>query len=96
MTTFSALPAFQASRAWHDGGMFMGMHWLWWAFWIATLAVLMWSFFRLLADRSETRQGVRREAAAELLLRERFARGEIDEDQYVRRLEVLRETHLGV
>ena len=29
----------QMPRSWHDGGMFGGMHWAWWSFWILTLLV---------------------------------------------------------
>jgi uncharacterized membrane protein len=76
--------------------MFMGMHWLWWTFWIVVLAVLAWGFVRLFADRRETHRRACCEEEAEDELRGRFARGEIDEDEYARRLEVLRETYLGV
>ena len=24
----------QMSDSWHDGGMFMGMHLIWWSFWL--------------------------------------------------------------
>ncbi|MEV8550210.1 SHOCT domain-containing protein [Streptomyces glaucescens] len=59
-------------------------------FWvlIITLGVLL---FRALAraGNTETATGTR-EADPEKLLAERFARGEIDEDEYDRRLTVLR------
>lgn len=89
------VPTLQASDAWHDGGMFGGMHWGWWSVWIATLLVLIWAFYRLFADRSETRRGARRREAAEEELRARFARGEVDEDEFERRMEVLRRTRFG-
>lgn len=82
--------------AWHNGGLFMGMHWLWWAFWLVVFVLLVVAFWRLFADRSETRQRVAHEEAAEEALRKRFANGEIDEDEYVRRLKVLRESTIGV
>jgi len=81
--------------AWHNGGLFMGMHWLWWAFWLVLFVLLIVAFWRLFADRSETRTQVVREEAAEEALRRRFARGEIDEDEYARRLRILRETTIG-
>ncbi len=70
----------------------MGMHWAWWLFWIVVLLMVAWAFWRLFAERAE----VHREAAgalrAEEALRERFARGEIDEDEFVRKLKVLQES----
>lgn len=82
-------------QTWHDGGMFVGMHWLWWLFWVFTLAIIAWGVVRLGADRSETHRDVLRQEAAEDTLRRRFAAGEIDEEEYTRRMKVLRETSLG-
>ncbi|MBT8335521.1 MAG: SHOCT domain-containing protein [Gemmatimonadetes bacterium] len=76
--------------AWHDGGMFMGMHWAWWSIWIVTLVILAWAFFRMFADRSETRRRQRDRERAEEALRERFARGEIDDQEFEARMESLR------
>ncbi len=76
--------------AWHDGGMFMGMHWAWWSIWIVTLVILAWAFFRMFADRSETRRRQRDREHAEEALRERFARGEIDDQEFEARMESLR------
>lgn len=81
--------------SWHHSGMFIGMHWIWWSFWILTLLLLGWGFWRMAADRTETRRRVRQEESAEEELRRRFARGEVDEDEFADRLRVLRETHLG-
>lgn len=88
-------PAIQMPRSWHDGGMFIGMHWAWWSFWILTALVLGWALWRAGADRSGTRRQVRGEEEAEEELRRRYARGEIDDDEFARRLKVLRETHRG-
>lgn len=93
--TSPMLLALQMPRSWHDGGMLIGMHWAWWTFWIITLLVLGWGFWRAFADRSKTHRQVQREEAAEEELRRRFARGEIDEDEYADRLRVLRETHFS-
>lgn len=82
-------------RSWHDGGLFMGLHWLWWAFWIALLIALGAAMWRLFADRSDTSRRVADQERAEEALRRRFADGEIDEEEYARRLEVLRESMLG-
>ena len=65
--------------------------WLAWA----ALFLLLGAMARLLGDRSETHRRVEREEAAEEALRSRFAAGEIDEEEYQRRLRILRETHSG-
>lgn len=83
----------QMPHSWHNGGMFIGMHWLWWSFWIVTLLLLAWALWRAVADRSETHRQVRREESAEDELRRRFARGEIDEEELHHRIRVLHETH---
>lgn len=82
-------------RTWHDGGMFVGMHWFWWLFWVFTLAVIGWAFVRLGVDRSESHREVLRHEAAEETLRRRFAAGEIDEEEFARRVKVLRDSALG-
>ncbi len=92
MTNLHTAFAVQMSPSWHDGGLFMGMHWGWWTFWILTLAVLAWGLVRVASDRSSTRREERRRGDAEEDLRARYARGELDEDEYRRMLEVLRET----
>lgn len=85
----------QMQRSWHEGGLFMGMHWLWWAFWIVLALVIILAFWRVGADRRDTRRAIREEERAEEALRRRFADGEIDEDEFARRLKVLRENMLG-
>ncbi len=85
----------QMSESWHRTGLFMGMHWLWWLFWILALAMILWAFWRIHADRAEQHQGAMRQESAEEQLRARFAAGEIDEDEYARRLRILRETNFG-
>lgn len=87
--------ATQMSPSWHEGGLFVGMHWLWWFVWVLTLLVLGWAFVRLYVDRSETRRAARREEAAEEEARRRFAAGEIDEKELARRIEILRQTYIG-
>lgn len=71
----------QQSDVWHRQGLYMGMHWAWWLFWIGLVLVLAWAFWRLHAERREARAGARRMVQAEELLRQRFARGEIDEEE---------------
>lgn len=89
----SMIAAVPQMRSWHDGGLFMGMHWFWWFVWIGIILVVAWGLVRLFADRSRTHERVEREEVAEEELRGRFARGEIDEEEYERRLKVLRDTH---
>lgn len=74
-----------------DGGHMMGLHWGWWGFWIVVLMLLLWGVGRGLgrggSQGGETTSG----ASAEETLRRRFAKGEIDEEEYRRRLEALRD-----
>lgn len=81
--------------SWHDQGLFMGMHWVWWIFWIAAAAAIVWAFWRVRADRVEAQRAAERSLAAEEALRERFARGEIDEEELAERMEVLRASRGG-
>ena len=76
---------------WHRQGMFYGMHWAWWLVWIATAVVLLWALWRLHADRVETHRDATRRLAAEEVLRQRFAKGEISEEEYVGKLRLLGE-----
>jgi uncharacterized membrane protein len=87
----SEIVAVMQMQPWHRGGLFMGMHWLWWLVWLCTLAVIVWAFVRLFTDRSRTHRRVVQEEAAEAVLRRRFAAGEIDEEELARGLRVLRE-----
>lgn len=95
MMALAGLAQQMPGMPWHNGGLFMGMHWLWWGFWIVLLLVLLSAFWRLSADRRETGRSVAEEERAEEVLRHRFAEGEIDEEEFARRLKVLRETFLG-
>lgn len=81
--------------SWHDQGLFMGMHWAWWIFWIAAAAAIVWAFWRVRADRMEAHRAAERSLAAEEALRERFARGEIDEEELAERMAVLRASRGG-
>ncbi|MCG6988410.1 MAG: SHOCT domain-containing protein [Gemmatimonadetes bacterium] len=90
-----AVPMAQMSMPWHNGGLLMGMHWLWWTFWLVTLAALFLAFWRLHAERSQMRRDLADEERAEETLRRRYARGEIGDEEYARKLKVLRETMLG-
>lgn len=85
-------PHQQMQAPWHDRGLFMGLHWLWWLFWILTVVLVIWGFWRAFSDRRTTRETTRHVEAAEEALRARFARGEIGEEEYARKLHVLRDT----
>lgn len=79
----------QMQDVWHRQGLFMGMHWAWWLFWIAAGLMVLWAFWRLFADRREARQEVARMRQAEAALRERYARGEITREQLAEGLTTL-------
>ena len=76
---------------WHRQGMFYGMHWAWWGIWIATTVVLLWAIWRAHADGVEAHREAARRLSAEEVLRHRFAKGEITEEEYVSRLRMLAE-----
>ena len=72
----------------HDSGLFTAM------LIVVTGIVLMliWAFWMAFAERGAThREGATRENAEEAL-RQRFARGEISEEQFAETLRVLRES----
>lgn len=81
--------------SWHDTGLFMGMHWAWWIFWIAAAAAIVWALWRLRAERVEAHRAAEASLAAEEVLRERFARGEIDEEELGERMAALRASREG-
>lgn len=85
-------PSIQQAEAWHRQGLFMGMHWAWWFFWIALILVLGWAFWRLAAERREARLSARRMVLAEEALRRRFAEGEIDEQELLEGMRTLHAT----
>lgn len=62
-------------------------------FFIGLLALIAWAAVRVFPDWRERLEGsgsAGRTGSAEEILRERFARGEIDAEEYERSLEVLR------
>ncbi|MDI2124778.1 SHOCT domain-containing protein [Yinghuangia seranimata] len=72
---------------WDWFGMAVGMV----VFWALAIALVFW-LVRSVAGREQSRSVAPppRPATPQHLLTERFARGEIDEDEYLRRLAVLR------
>lgn len=78
--------------SWHHEGLFMHMHWLWWVVWIVLILLVVWGFVRLVGEeRSRRDERIRREAADDVL-RRRFSEGEIDEDEFLHRMHLLRES----
>lgn len=64
----------------------MGWMWLWWLFGLALLVLLIWAVARAAASSSRPRD----EESPESILKRRYARGEVDEQEYERRLSNLR------
>lgn len=82
--------AIQQTAPWHRQGLYMGIHWAWWLFWIAAAAILLWAFWRLAAERREAHGRARNLVSAEETLRERFGRGEITDRDLRDNLHALR------
>jgi putative membrane protein len=57
---------------------------------LLVLGVVVWAIIRVVPDWQDRMGLNRREDSAEETLRQRFARGEIDAEEYERSLEVLR------
>lgn len=80
-------PGWGPGGPWRDGDGF-GLWWLfplgWGIFWIALIT------FAIIAIRRRARAGGWRRDPAEVALGERYARGEIEADEYTERLTVLR------
>jgi len=76
-------------------GMMGGGGWLWMLlpllFWGGILAFAAWALIRIFPNRGGDNQGSGApEDSAEEILRKRFARGELNAEEYERSLEVLR------
>jgi putative membrane protein len=64
----------------------MGWMWLWWIVGLAVLVLFMWA----IARAAGTPGSGRGEDSPETILKRRYARGEIDRDEYEHRLNDLR------
>jgi putative membrane protein len=71
---------------WHGYGDHMGWMWLWWIIGLGILVLLIWAVVRA-AGASTSARG---EDSPETILKRRYSRGEIDRDEYERRLGDLR------
>lgn len=88
----------QGGYMWYGDGHMVGMHWGWWIFWITAAAFLVW-----LVARTTGSGGTGSGAAPpppprqspEEVLRERFAKGEITEEEFRERLRVIQEPEEG-
>lgn len=71
-----------------------GFGWLWMfvplLFWGSLLALVAWVLLKIFPGRRGSESPISSEDSAEEILGRRFARGEIDTDEYERSLEVLR------
>jgi len=72
-----------------DGGSWVAMG-LGMLVWLVVGVIVVWLVVRGLMALERQRTDVPRPSAPEDILRERFARGEIDSDEYERRLAILR------
>lgn len=68
----------------HDGSQLIGMHWFWWLFWIALVAVVFFSLWGAPVYRGK----LPRETPREVLQR-RLASGEISPEEYDKRKKLL-------
>lgn len=67
------------------GWLMMGFTFL--VFWAAVIALVVWL---IRTSRGDTRQSTPQPNGADVLLAERFARGEIDDEEYQRSRDILR------
>lgn len=84
------LMAQRGQTMWYGNGHMVGMHWGWWIFWLLVLALLVTFVIRAKDGRGTPSGPASR--SAEDVLKERFAKGEIAEDEYQERLRILRES----
>ena len=71
-----------------DGGAWLGMG-LGMVLWVVLAVVVVWLIVRGLIALERTRTDGRDSSGPDDILRERFARGEIDADEFERRLTLL-------
>lgn len=71
---------------WSGYGDHMGWMWLWWIVGLGIFVFLVWAVARAAGSVAAPRG----EDAPDMILKRRYARGEIDHDEYERRLTDLR------
>ncbi len=94
-TLLGAGQAMMDDMPWHRQGLFMGMHWAWWTFWIVCIALLLWAFWRMHEDTRETHRWAQERLDAEERLRGRFADGELTEQEFVQKMQVLQHSRMN-
>ncbi|WP_296060115.1 SHOCT domain-containing protein [uncultured Amphritea sp.] len=71
---------------WNDGsGWYMFGHGAGMLFWLVILVLVIWFLVRLISGKDNNKE----KATPQDILAERYARGEIDEDEYKKRKAVL-------
>jgi len=71
----------------HMSGFGWGLMGMGWIFMIAVIGLIIWAVLRATSDSSDATSPT---ASAERVLAERYARGEIDDEEYRRRSDELR------
>lgn len=69
----------------------MGWHWGWGLLWLVVAVLVVWGVARAIASGGERPGGPAGEGAEEAL-RRRYAKGEINREEFEERLKVLRST----
>lgn len=85
----------QGWHMWYGDGHMVGMHWGWWIFWIIVVGFLIWLVTRTTGAGSPgagTPPPTPPRKSPEEILRERFAGGEISEEEFRKRLQVIQES----
>lgn len=67
----------------HWGLDFWGMHWLWWIFWVMLLVWIFLTPWPIPGERKKSDDPL-------IILKKRFASGEISEEEYLRGKQVLK------
>lgn len=71
---------------WPGDGAHMGWMWLWWIVGLGVLVLFVWAVARVAGSSAQPRAG----DSPDAILKRRYARGELDRDEYERRLSDLR------
>jgi len=69
----------------YGGSMMVGWMWLWWLLLVALLGAVVWAVVRTAGAGSQSP-----DQSPEAVLKQRYARGEIDHEEFERRLSGLR------
>jgi putative membrane protein len=71
---------------WYGYANHMGWMWFWWIVGLGVLGAILWAMARSVGTSSSAPG----EESPEAILKRRYARGEVDHDEYERRLSALR------